>query len=411
MLTVQTTEQVASIMKQHFQSIIRREERVPLAEAVGRVSARTVLAPEDIPGFDRSTVDGYAVKASACRGASEALPALFRLKGSLAMGRVSAEAIGEEETYYIPTGGALPPGADAVAMIEDAQLFGDEVAILTPLQARDNVILRGDDVREGASILPMGTRIRPQHVGLLAGLGITTLWVYAKPRVAILSTGDEVVPIESTLRPGQVRDANSPMLAAFLEAEGCQVTETTHAPDDPNALEETLRALLTSSDLVLLSGGSSVGTKDHTSEVLERLGPPGVLFHGVAIKPGKPTLGAGAGDRPIIGLPGHPASCLIAYEAVVAPMIQQLYVGKERSKVRLAVQADFNDHTNHGRDAYLTVKLKEKEGRVMANPVRGKSGMVSLLSEADGYTIIPRSQEGITRGDTLWVTLFGGDER
>ncbi len=411
MLTVQTTQQIAAILEHHFRKDEVREEQISLYHAVGRYTSRPIQAPEDIPGFDRSTVDGYAVKAASCQGASEALPALFSLKGSLSMGTVTEETVGEEETLYIPTGGALPKGADAVAMIEDAQLFGDEVAVLAPLQARDNVIMRGDDVKAGAEVLAVGTRIRPQHIGLLAGLGITALWVYKKPKVGLLSTGDEVVPVESTLEPGQVRDANSPMLAAFLEAEGCVITMTTHAEDHPEVLEKTLRDLLERSDLVLLSGGSSVGTKDHTSEVLDRLGPPGVLFHGAAIKPGKPTLGAGMGDKPIIGLPGHPASCLIAFEAVVAPMIQRLFFHRERSKISMVATAAFNDHTNHGRDAYVTVQLEEEAGQMVAYPVRGKSGMVSLLAEADGYTVIPKSQEGIAQGDQLWVTLFGGDER
>ncbi|MCL4426239.1 MAG: molybdopterin molybdotransferase MoeA, partial [Firmicutes bacterium] len=323
-----------------------------------------------------STVDGYALRAKDAFGASEGLPAYLTVVGEVAMGEAALFSLGPGEAARVATGGMLPPGADAVAMLEYVELLDDRtIGVLRSVAPGQDMIARGEDIRAGELILGAGRRLRPQDLGALAGVGRTVVKVYRWLRVAVISTGDEVVPPEVEPGPGQVRDINSAALVSQLQAEGCQVEYKGIVKDDA----ATLRRVMLDSwdcDVILLSGGSSVGTRDVTAEVINSLGKPGVLVHGVAIRPGKPTVLAVAGGKPIFGLPGHPVSAMIVFDVIVRPGIRRLMglPPEERWRGRIWARLTRNYASGGGREEYLRVTLQEKAGEILAEPVLGKSG-------------------------------------
>ncbi|MHB1134093.1 MAG: molybdopterin molybdotransferase MoeA, partial [Chloroflexota bacterium] len=285
-----------------------RAEQVDLAAALGRVTAAAIPSPSDLPSFPRSTMDGYAVRAEDTYGASEGLPALLRLAGEVPMGRATALQLARGEALLIHTGGMLPPGADAVVMVEQTQRYGEEVEVYRPVAIGENAVQVGEDVRRGEAILPAGQRLRAQDLGALAALGVTTVSVAARPRVAVLATGDEVVAPQRQPAPGQVRDVNSTLLAALIRRAGGEPLSLGIAPDDWQHLTRLTRAGLAAADALVVAAGSSVSTRDMTARAIAELGQPGVLVHGVALRPGKPTILAVADGKPVFGLPGNPVS-------------------------------------------------------------------------------------------------------
>ena len=385
-------------------------ERVPLAAAAGRTLAAPLVAGCDLPGFTRATMDGYAVGAADTFGASETLPAYLVCEGVVSMGEVPRVAVSPGRCVQISTGGMLPAGADAVIMVEHTRrAAGDAVEVLRPAAPGSNVTRADDDVAAGATVLPAGQRLRPQDVGLLAALGCVEVEVRRRPRVAILSTGDEVVPVDAPLRPGTVRDVNAHALAAqVLEAGGVPVPLGL-LPDEQAALRAGVDRAVAGADLTLLSGGSSLGARDLTLEVF--LGLPGarLLVHGVAVAPGKPFIWVEAGGHHLLGLPGQVASCLIAFHLFVEPLLERLLGREGRSfgRFRRTLAAlTRNLPSAPGREEYVRVRLLGEGPDRRAEPVLGKSGLLRTLVQSDGLVRIPADCEGLDAGTAVEVLVF-----
>lgn len=388
------------------------EETVPLAKAAGRVLSRDLRAPCDVPHFRRAVMDGYAVRARDTFGASESLPALLTVAGEVLMGRPAERALGPGEAIAVPTGGAMPEGADALVMVEYTQDEGDgTIEVTRPVAPGDNVLETGDDIAQGSLLFSAGRRLRAQDVGVLAAVGVPSVPVFRVPRVAVLSTGDEIVSPDVPVVPvGKIHDINTFVLAAQVREAGAVPGWTRVVPDDLDELASACRQALTDHDVVLLSGGSSVGARDYTVQVLERLDGAELLVHGVAIRPGKPTILARIGPRILWGLPGQPASAMIVFSAFVRPSLLRLQGMKlDRSFQMQTCQAVLRRTmpSVHGRADYIRVQLSEEQGSVFAEPVFGSSAMISTLARADGYVIVPEHVEGYDVGTEVTVHLFG----
>ncbi len=392
-------------------SPIARTEIVPLASALGRVAAADVRAGETLPSFARSTMDGYAVRAADTRGAAEQSPVYLRLVGDVPTAVVPDVRTGPGEAVRIHTGAMLPAGADAVVMVEDTNLHGDQVEVLAAVAPGEDVLTVGEDIAAGALAVPAGRRLRAADLGGLAALGVSALQVRARPRVAILSTGDEVVPLERTPGPAQVRDVNATTVAAAVAAAGGEPVRHGIVPDDPAALERALRAALAGADAVVLSAGSSVSVRDLTAEVVARLGPPGILVHGIAIRPGKPTVLALCGGVPVVGLPGNPASALVVAWRIVRPLVRLLggepvaADGRDDERARGARLA-LPLPSRPGREDYVPCTLaRDAAGELHATPLFGASNLIFTLVRADGLIAVPLDRSGLSAGETVRVIV------
>ena len=385
-------------------------ETVPLDEALSRVSSTDIAAPEDLPSLPRSTMDGYAVRAADTFGASDSIPAFLDVAGAVAMGQVPGVSIARNQAAAIPTGGFLPRGADAVVMVEYTNPAGEgAIEVSRPVTAGENVLDRAEDAALGEIVIPSGKRLLPQDIGLLAGLGMTEVLVYRRPRAAVISTGDEIVPVTDAPPPGRIRDINSHSIAALVRTSGGEAEMFAIVPDDPALLRTALELALASADVVVLSGGSSVGERDHMVSVVASLPCAVVHAHGIAISPGKPTLIAAVGGRPVFGLPGHPVSALVVAQVFLAPFIrylggEELKHGPAGTRVRAALTTSVR--SAQGREEYVRVKIEDNRGRLCARPVFGKSGMLSTLVKADGFVVVPIHVEGIPAGEMVDVILF-----
>ena len=380
-------------------------ETIPRGEALRRVPACPVAAPHPLPGFTRSTVDGYAVRAADTYGVSEGLPGYLTVTGAVLMGTEPDIAVAPGCAVSMPTGGALPPGADAVVMIEyTAEAMPGTIEVVRPVAPGDGVVRADEDARIGQEIIPDGRVLRPQDLGMLAAAGVTSVRVHVRPVVTIFSTGDEVVPPETqALKPGQVRDATAAALAALVEDAGGTPVLGGIIPDDPAALEKALRAALEASDVIVISAGSSVGARDETATAVARLGAPGIWCHGLAIKPGKPTLLAECGGIPVIGLPGNPRSALVVFRLIGMPVVRQVggcTVPPPEPSARARLSRDLASAT--GRLDVVQVKVSEGT----ATPVFGLSALLSVLTAADGYIVIPEEATGLDAGTEVDVTLY-----
>ncbi len=388
------------------------EKIVPLSSALGRVLAENVISPESLPGFSRSSMDGFAVRARDTYGAAESLPALLEIAGEVSMGTRAADGIGPGQAVRIATGGMLPPGADAVVMVEYCHaLDKDTVEVSRAVSPLENVIGPEDDIRKDEQILSAGRRLRPQELGVLAGLGVSRISVIRSPLVAVISTGDEVVPVDRTPAPGQVRDINTHTLSAFCAGLGASPIGLGLVPDSFDQLQERIHLGLEKADSVWISGGSSVGTRDLTVRALESIEGMEILAHGVSISPGKPTILARLGHRTIWGLPGHVSSALVVAEVLLRPFLRRISGEPAQSFLtRLSVEAELgrNIESAPGRDDFIRVRLSEEDGRLIADPLFGKSGLISPLIEADGLVRVDSFTEGLYRGDRVNVRLFGG---
>ncbi len=385
-------------------------EKVGAREAVGRVCARDLAAPDDLPGFDRSSMDGYAVRAADTFGASEGLPAYLELKGEVLMGSQPSGVAGPGEALAISTGGVLPGGTDAVVMVEQTQLEGTMVEVSRPVAPGENVIRRDEDVHKGAIAIEGGRVMGPGQVGLLAALGFLSLEVYARPRVGIISTGDEVIAPDARLEPGKIRDVNSSALAAAVELAGCTPVAYGIVADSPELLFDAASGALGECDALIISGGSSAGARDHTLEVMERLGSPGLLAHGLYLRPGKPTLVAVCGGKPVLGFPGNPASALAVFEELFLPVLRTLR-GEEETPwsrpprvVRAVLDRPVPSAT--GRLDLIPVTLAREGDRLVATPVPGRVNLIGTLSKSRGNVRIPRGGEGLPAGAEVKVELL-----
>ena len=405
MLTVMTPEELLTRIANTFGPLDRPPETVGLDCALGRVLAQDILAEEYVPGFDRSTVDGYALRGADTFGCSESIPALLTCTGAVEMGKEPTFAVGPYQCGAIPTGGALPEGADAVQMVEHTEDYGGgEIGIVKSVPPGANLIFKGDDVKPGDLVLRKGRRLEPQDIGALAALGVTQVPVVPRLRVGIISTGDELVPPEGDPGPGQVRDVNGPLVAALLAQAGVEPVPLGIVPDREELLREAVEKALETCDCVVLSGGSSVGEKDAACRVMASLGE--VLCHGVAMKPGKPTLLGKAEGKPILGLPGHPVAALFTAKLFLIPLLARLE-GRTWAERTVSARLAQTVPANHGRAQYTGVTLEEKPDGLWAVPIWGKSGLITTLAGADGFFCVPRDREGIPAGESVEVSLLG----
>ena len=406
LFTVCSPEDARARLRSRLQPLARRE-RCALNNALARVLAIDLLSPVDLPAFPRSTMDGYALRAADSYGASESMPAYLRLAGEVPMGRGAGLRVTTGELAKVHTGGMIPEGADAVVMIENTQLVdAGTVEIVRPVAPGENVIPIAEDIHAGGLVLPRGHRLRPQDLGALAGVGIVEVDVATPPRVGILATGDEVIAPEQTPGPGQVRDINSFTVAALVTEAGGVPRAYGIIPDRFEALTEAARTALAESDLLLISAGSSVSTRDMTAAVIEGLGQPGVFVHGVSMHPGKPTILALAGEKLVFGLPGNPVSTMIAFRLFVAPALAWL-VGSESPPSRVvAARLTHNIASIPGREDYVQARLERREGELWAEPVFGKSNLIYTMVRADGLIHVPLDRAGLYAGDSADVELF-----
>jgi molybdopterin molybdotransferase len=383
-------------------------EREPLKtwEAPGRILAQDVYSPADLPGFARSGMDGYAVRATDTRGASPERPVRLALIGRVRMGDdpVAMPNVKAGETVEIPTGGALPPGADAVVIIEETALAGPRlIEVFSQVYPGADVIAPDDDLRAGEWVLHAGGLLRAQDLGTLLALGITEIEVTRRVRVGILSTGDELVAPEQEPRPGQVRDINSYTLRAQMLEMGADPKLHGIVPDDERRLRKTLERALGENDLLLISGGSSVGARDATAKISSELGQ--VLIHGLRIRPGKPTIFAMARGIPVIGLPGNPVSSMVVTEVFVGPLVRALSGARDCRRRRPLVRARLAEAiaSERGRTDFVRVRLAQQGDQQMAQPIYGHTTNIAGLSRADGLLQIPAESSGLDAGADVWV--------
>jgi molybdopterin molybdotransferase len=386
-------------------------ERVATAAAAGRVLAGDLVAPADLPHFDRANMDGYAVRAADTFGASQSVPAYLRVTGTIGMGRPARRALAGGAAMRISTGGMLPPGADAVVMLEHTEEVGDgRVEVHRSVSPWQHVVRVGDDVRRGAPIFAAGRRLRAQDLGALTGVGITRLRVHRRPRIALVATGDEVVPPERRPRAGQVRNVNQYSLRAMIADAGGVPRDLGLVPDRPARLRAVLARALDGADAVMISGGSSVGTKDMTLDVLASFPGAATLFHGIQVAPGKPTILARARGKPVLGLPGHPVSALVIFSRFGAPLVRLL--GGEGVATAFAdlrtTRATLTENvaSEIGREDWVRVTVHRDAGGLRAEPLRGKSAQIMSLVRADGMVRVPLTDEGIEAGTPVDVVLF-----
>lgn len=408
MLNVKTPDEALEIIRTAFAPLDRPPETVPLASALGRVLALDVTADAWVPDFHRSTVDGYAVRASDTFGCSDALPAQLILSGEVRMGEGAGLTLAPGHCAAVPTGGEVPQGADAVQMLELCENYGDgTIGVLKSVAPGHNMIFRGDDVKPGDRVLPAGRRLEPQDIGALAALGVISVPVVPRLRVGIISTGDELVPPECAPAAGQVRDVNGPLVCALLEQAGALPRFYGIVPDQEDRLTRTVEQALESCDGVILSGGSSVGEKDAAYRIMSALGE--VLFHGIAMKPGKPTLlGRTASGKPMVGLPGHPVAALFTTQLFVRALLARLE-GRTLRQRQVTARLTEEVSANHGRAQYNGAILRQGPEGLEALPIRGKSGLITTLAGADGYFCIPRDCEGFPAGAQIPVHMFTAD--
>ncbi len=375
-------------------------EPIPLIEALHRILAEDVLADVDIPGFTRSVVDGYAVRSADTTGSSDTIPSILPLRGSVAMGASVGDSLRSGECIYIPTGGILPEGADAVIMIEYTEKIGKEILVKKPVAHGENVLFYNEDFSLGDTVCKKGKRLSPQDIGVLAAAGCMDVPVVTIPRIGILSTGNELVPVNIQPLPGQVRDVNSYVVASFVREKGCTPVIYGIVPDDRNALRSALSKATAECDAVLISGGSSKDDRDMVAAIIRDMGE--VLIHGIAIAPGKPTIIGRCGNKPVIGLPGHPASAFIVLVAIIRYLFAGM-TGDTDSGVR-SVQATLGQNvpSSKGREDYVRVAVHDG----IATPLFGKSGLLNTLVKSTGVVRIPAESEGLETGTLVEVILW-----
>jgi len=398
-------------LKQVFEYIaafpVVAPEIIPIDQATGRILAQDIRSDEDVPGFSRSTMDGYAVYAASTFGASEGNPAYLTLDGVIPMGENPTATVVPGKAIRISTGGMLPKGADSVVMLEYAtEIDENTLEVYKSVAPGGNVITQGEDIQKDQSLLSAGLMLRPQEIGLLAALGREQVNVYKKPVVGIISTGDEIVPIQNIPGPAQVRDINSYSISSQIVQAGGIPLSFGIIKDNYDALIETYKQALQKTDMLILSGGSSVGTRDLTIEVLKSLNDSKILVHGIPISPGKPTILARAGNKPVWGLPGHVTSAMVVFNRVVRPFIAHTAgINKDNKQHTRFIPAKIsrNIASAQGRTDFVRVRLKQSDDGLWAEPVLGKSGLINTMLQADGLIEIDMNTEGLDKGTAVSV--------
>jgi len=429
LLKVDTVKEVKDKLKMYFnaEGFESPSESVPLRQAVHRYLAEEISSDTDIPQFTRSVVDGYAVVAKDTFGTGESAPVFLDVVGAVDMGKACSIRLKPGQAVYVPTGGMLPADSDAVVMIEYVESLDENtIAVYKSAAPNSGLMNQGDDFKKDQLLFRRGHRITVKDIGMLAAIGKDHVSVFKRPRVSILSTGDEIIDITEIPKPGEVRDINSYTIAAFAEATGAMIGFIEKVPDVDHQLRSALEAALTESDIVLLSGGSSAGNKDMTAEIIDSIGKPGVITHGIAMKPGKPTIigiiETEANDvfmrnKLVVGLPGHPMAAIVAYDVIVNDFMRKYCFHNEEEPIRLTARITENIHAGEGRETYQLVSLNrsDSENQIgkdlvpewIAEPIHAKSGSISQLMMADGYVKISSLSEGVKVNSRVEVTLIG----
>ena len=386
-------------------------ERIASVKGRARVLAEDLYSAVDLPHFHRAAMDGYAVKAKDTFGASQSLPAYLKLAGVVEMGKEAAQPLATGEAIRISTGGMMPPESDAVVMVEYTdETSGGLVEIHRGVSPWQNVIQIGDDIRQGELVFKKGRRLRAHDLGALTGVGISSVAVYKQPRIALISTGDEIVDADTVPLPGQVRNINQHSLAGLIEECGGELKDWGVVRDDRSALGRAIGEALKWADLVMLSGGSSMGAKDIALETILSFPESEFVFHGISIAPGKPTIFAKACGKPILGLPGYPVSALVIFDLFAAPSIRRLggesmdALGRFTKTVKAKLKT--NIASQIGREDYVRVTLDGTPDQLMATPLPSKSGAIFTLVKADGMVRIEMNQDGLEQGEEVEVILF-----
>jgi molybdopterin molybdotransferase len=385
-------------------------EKIALEESLHRVLAEDILSTVNLPEFPRSTVDGFALKAKDTYGSSEKNPGIVRVVGEILMGQVSDLVIHDGEAVKVATGGMIPAASDAVEMVEYTEWIDSQtIHISKTLSPLENVIQKGEDIKVGELLLKRGHPIRAQDLGLLAGIGKTEVQVFHRPRVGIISSGDEIIPIEKTPSPGEIRDINRYAIASMVRETGGIPVFLGIAKDRFDDIKEKMEKGFKECDWVIITGGSSVGILDLTLDVLQSFPGSELIAHGVSVRPGKPTLIAEIDGKPFLGLPGHPVSAMVIFHLFGRPILKILSgLPKEEAlrKRKIRAKASRNIPSIAGREDYVRVTLEEKEGTLWAHPLFGKSGAIAHLVQADGLLKIGLHEEGLEEGAEAEVFLL-----
>ena len=370
---------------------------VSIEEASGRILAADIIAPEDIPPFSRSLVDGYAVKAKDTYGARESMPALLVPKGEVPVGEITEIKVADGEAVYVATGAMVPAGADGVVMQEQARTSAQDLEVTASVRRGENICFKGEDVRKREVVLHKGTPLSSFDIGVLAALGITRVPVFRQPLIGLVSSGNEVVPADALPPAGKIRDINAHTISSLLKARGCSVLFGGIAKDSLEDLKQRLSSMR-ECDMILLSGGSSKGQADFVTAAIEGLGGE-VLFHGIDIRPGKPTIFAALWGKPVFGLPGHPVSCSMVALRFVVPLVERMkgQAGPVRSCFMRGILVT-NVPSSFGVEEYVRVKVERQECSLAVKPIFAKSSVISTLSKADGFFVIPEGAEGLEAG-------------
>lgn len=403
-----TFEEAQRAIASHFKPTDLGVEESVLLEAYNRVLAKDIVSPLNIPPFNRSTVDGYAVRAEDTVGADEDKPIILRVTGVINIGEQAKVTVGMGEAVELATGAPLPLGADAAVMIEDTEREDGELQVFSPAKTNMNVMKAGSDIKNGDVVLKKGKVLGSPEIGVLAALGLTQVTVCKYPIIAVLSTGDEITDLGKRLSPGKIYDINAYSLSTAVTESGGKPVYFGAVPDDKIALAKILRTALASADMVITSGGVSVGPRDYTPQIVDSLGKPGIVVYGIAVKPGKPTTVSFVGEKPIFSLPGHPTSALLSFYLFARPLIQQLAGRPVTAMKTVQAVAGARIFSAKGRRTFVMVKLLfDEKCRLIAEPVEtGVSGAISTLAKADGFVEIPENEKFVDVDQEVVVSLF-----
>ncbi|MEG0987529.1 MAG: molybdopterin molybdotransferase MoeA [Clostridium sp.] len=404
LLQVDTLTEAEAKLMNCFKQRPVEVETISLENALGKILATDVTSKGDIPSFYRSSVDGYAVRSSDTAGASESVPVLLTIIEEVAIGSEAQKTVESGQCTYVPTGGMVPKGADAMVMVEYCEPFGShQTAVYESVPFGKAVVVPGEDIKAGQCLLSGGTKLEPAHIGALAASGVTRVPVFRCWRTAVISTGDELIPSDCRPVRGQVRDINTWALTAAAEAAGFQVVMRRVLPDREEIIRRTVEEAMSSCDLVLISGGSSQGKKDLTCDILNAVSDGGVFTHGLALKPGKPTiLGFDTQTGTLLaGLPGHPVAALIVFNLLIARLWKKMTGQKETFGTEAFM--DCGLASDPGKTTCILVHLAPSEGVLTAYPILGKSGLITTMTAADGYILVDMNQEGVKKGERVTV--------
>ncbi len=405
-----TFDEAQQKIQNSFRPPFLGDEECVLLEAYNRVLNEDIVSELDIPPFNRSIVDGYAVSAQDTFGADENQPVTLRVSGAVAVGEVPKVALGKGEATEIVTGAVIPQGADAVVMIEDTQREDENLQVFSSVTPSENVMKKGSDIKKGAVILRKGQVLGSSEIGVLAALGKTTVRVLKIPMIAVLSTGGEVTEPGKPLPEGKIYDINAYSISTAVVESGGKPIYFGVITDDKQALYKALHSAVASADMVITSGGVSVGPKDYTPQIVDSLGKPGIVVHGIAIKPGKPTTVGFVGDKPVFSLPGHPTSALLVFYLLARPIVLQLAGRPTVGMKTVRAVAGRRMFSAKGRRTFVMVKLEfDKQCRLIAEPVEaGASGAITTLSKADGFVEIAENEQFVDVDQEVVVYLFCG---